>query len=181
MPVVADFDTVYTGIEKLFPLVDYLIASANFLPAVSGDQDPFRALQYMARKYGVRAPGMTLGRYGALLYWHQRFYYSPGFVVNTVDTTGAGDVFHGAFIYGLLRGWGVERILDFANAMAGLNCTRLGARGGIRKRAAAERLMGRGERHVNPAFTPRPKLRGRVIPAASAAKQAESPHGLGML
>jgi sugar/nucleoside kinase (ribokinase family) len=150
--VVADLDTAYKKVELLFPHLDYLIASAKFLPAVTGQDDPFRVLEYMAREYHIRAPGMTLGRDGALVLWQRRYLYSPGFVVETVDTTGAGDIFHGAFIYGLVAGWEMERILDFSNAMAGLNCTRLGARGGIAPRTEAERLMRRGVRHVNPNY-----------------------------
>jgi len=152
IPVVADFDTVYKRVETLFPYVDYLIASSNFLPTLTGEDDPFRVLEFMAQEYRIRAPGMTLGRDGALVYWEGEFIYSPGFVVETVDTTGAGDVFHGAFIYGLLGGWAMRRILDFANAMAGLNCTALGARGGIASLATAERLIETGSRHVNRAY-----------------------------
>jgi sulfofructose kinase len=159
--VVADLDTVYKNVETLFPYIDYLIASAHFLPTVTGRDDPFRALEYMAREYGVPAPGMTLGRDGALVYWQGRFHYSPGFVVETVDTTGAGDVFHGAFIYGLLAGWEMDRTVDFSNAMAALNCTKLGARGGIATVAEAERLMATGSRRVNPAYAAGPKARGR--------------------
>ncbi len=149
IPVVADLDTVYRNVERLFPYVDYLIASSNFLPAVTGQDDPFQVLEFMAHEYGIRAPGMTLGREGALVYWQSKFHYSPGFVVETVDTTGAGDVFHGAFIFGLLAEWEMGRILDFSNAMAGLNCTALGARGGIASRATAEKVIVSGLRHVN--------------------------------
>lgn len=163
--VVADLDTVYKKVEKLFPCIDYLIASANFLPAITGRDDPFHVLEYMAREYGVRAPGMTLGREGALMYCQGRFHYSPGFVVETLDTTGAGDVFHGAFIYGLVAGWPTDRILDFSNAMAGLNCTRLGARGGIATVAEAEKLMATGSRHVNPAYLPANRHKARKSPA----------------
>jgi sugar/nucleoside kinase (ribokinase family) len=148
----ADLDTVYKKVEQIFPLIDYLIASANFLPAVTGHNDPFRVLEYMAREYNIRMPGMTLGRDGALIYSGGKFYYSPGFVVETVDTTGAGDIFHGAFAYGLLAGWTIERVLDFSNAMAGLNCTRVGARGGIATLAEAEKLMATGARHRNPDY-----------------------------
>jgi sulfofructose kinase len=45
IPVVADFDTVYKEVERLFPFVDYLIASSNFLPAATGEADPFRVLE----------------------------------------------------------------------------------------------------------------------------------------
>ena len=47
IPVVADLDTVYKDVEKIFPLVDYLIASANFLPAVTGHNDPFRVYPWL--------------------------------------------------------------------------------------------------------------------------------------
>ncbi len=149
IPVVADLDTVYKNVERLFPLINCLIASANFLPAVTGTNDPFKVLETMAREYGIRMAGMTLGRDGALAYSEGRFYYSPGFVVETVDTTGAGDVFHGAFIYGMLRGWPLERRLEFSNAMAALNCTAVGARGGIATLQAAQKLMRTGRRHRN--------------------------------
>ena len=152
IPVLADLDTVYKKVEKLFPYIDYLIASTQFLPAVTGHADPFKVLEYMAREYRVRTPGMTLGREGALVYHGGRFCYSPGFVVETLDTTGAGDVFHGAFAYGLLEGWNIPQVLDFSNAMAALNCTALGARGGIKSRTEAEQLMATGTRHINPAY-----------------------------
>jgi sugar/nucleoside kinase (ribokinase family) len=112
---------------------------------------------------------MTLGREGALVYWQGKFHYSPGFVVEVVDTTGAGDVFHGAFIYGLLAGWEMGRMLDFANGMAGLNCTAMGARGGIATRAAAERLISAGARHVNRTYLP------RSVTAIPARKPSPSP------
>ena len=161
IPVVADLDTVYKKVEQIFPLIDYLIASANFLPAVTGHNDPFLVLEYMAREYKIRAPGMTLGRDGSLVYTGGRFYYSPGFVVETVDTTGAGDIFHGAFAYGLLQEWPIEQILDFSNAMAGLNCTRVGARGGIATRAEAEKLIATGTRHRNPDYANLPHRASR--------------------
>jgi sulfofructose kinase len=153
IPVVADLDTVYKDVETLFPHIDYLIASTHFLPAVTGRSDPYKVLSYIAREYRIPTPGMTLGRDGALVFHAGRFYYSPGFVVETVDTTGAGDVFHGAFAYALLAGWDMARVLDFANAMAALNCTELGARGGIKSRGEAEHLIATGSRHVNPEYT----------------------------
>ncbi|WP_176236392.1 carbohydrate kinase family protein [Candidatus Hakubella thermalkaliphila] len=61
----------------------------------------------------------------------QGAFWRPAYRVEVVDTTGAGDVFHGAFLHGLLRGWDLERVADFANAVAALKCTRLGGRGGI--------------------------------------------------
>ena len=115
---------------------------------------------------------MTLGRDGALVYSDGKFHYSPGFVVETVDTTGAGDIFHGAFAYGLLEGWDIERTLDFSNAMAGLNCTRVGARGGIATRADAEKLMATGARHRNPDYANPPQAGGKKPASMRAKKRA---------
>lgn len=152
IPVFADLDTVYPKVETLFPYIDYLVASVGFLPAVLGETDPSKTLPLMAGRYGIKACGMTVGKDGALLYAEGRFIYSPGFKVATVDTTGAGDAFHGALIYGVLAGWPLERALDFSNALAALNCMALGARGGIRGVAEAENLVRTGERHVNPQY-----------------------------
>jgi sulfofructose kinase len=58
-----------------------------------------------------------------------------------VDTTGAGDIFHAGFIYGLLHGWPLRRQLEFGCAAAALNCMAPGARGGIRSIMEIERLM----------------------------------------
>jgi sulfofructose kinase len=95
---------------------------------------------------------MTLGAHGALALCGGRFHYSPAFVVNCVDTTGAGDVFHGAFCYAVLQDMPLAEALDFSNAMAALNCTSLGARGGIRGLKEARDLMARGERRRHPDF-----------------------------
>jgi sulfofructose kinase len=64
--------------------------------------------------------------------------------VPVADTTGAGDIFHAGFIYGLLQGWPLDRQLDFACAAAALNCTVVGARGGIESVEEIERLINAG-------------------------------------
>ena len=55
----------------------------------------------------------------------------PAFRVKVVDTTGAGDVFHGAFIYGLLKGWSLEKTAQFSSAVSAIKCMKLGGRAGI--------------------------------------------------
>ena len=84
-----------------------------------------------------------------------RFIYSPAFVVNCVDTTGAGDVFHGAFCYAVFENMPLREALEFSNAMAALNCTALGARGGISSIEAARALIERGERRSQRDFEQR--------------------------
>jgi ribokinase len=55
----------------------------------------------------------------------------PAFQIEAVDTTGAGDVFHGGYIFGLLQGWDLERVVRFASAVAAIKCRQMGGRTGI--------------------------------------------------
>ncbi len=155
IPVTVDVDTIYHGFDKVLPNVDYLVASSEFPVQWTNERDPFKALEMMQNEYGIHFAGMTLGAYGALARVGGRFYYSPAFVVNTVDTTGAGDVFHGAFCYAVLQQMPIPEALDFSNAMAALNCTAIGARGGIRTAEDARALMARAERRSHPDFRAR--------------------------
>lgn len=146
IPVTVDVDTIYHGFDQVLPNVDYLVTSSEFPAAWTSEPDPLRALELIQEEYGMKVAAMTLGAHGALARAEGRFVYSPAFVVNCVDTTGAGDVFHGAFCYAVLRGMPMREALDLSNAMAALNCTALGARGGIRGLKEAEALMRRAER-----------------------------------
>jgi sulfofructose kinase len=155
IPVTIDVDTIYHGFEQVLPNVDYLIASSEFPHAWTGESDPFKALETIQKEYGMKVAAMTLGAHGALALEEGRFHYAPAFVVNCVDTTGAGDVFHGAFCYAVLQGMRIGDALEFSNAMAAVNCTALGARGGIRGIEEVRALMARAERRSDPEFAAR--------------------------
>lgn len=155
IPVTVDVDTIYHGFDKVLPNIDYLIASSEFPSAWTGVNDPFKALEAIQNEYGMKVAAMTLGAHGSLARCADTFYYSPAFVVNCLDTTGAGDIFHGAFCYAVLRGMGMLDALDFSNAMAALNCTALGARGGIRSVEEVRSLMARAERRSHAEFAAR--------------------------
>lgn len=163
IPVVADLDTVSPGIEDLLPFLTHLIAAREFPAKITGQKTPHACLKQLSKTYGVPTVGMTLGPEGALLFEGGSFHYSPGFEVPVVDTTGAGDVFHGAFIYGILRGWPCRRRLDFANALAAMNCTALGARGAVRTREEAEALMKSGSRIDNVIYHSSPDSPSRLL------------------
>jgi sulfofructose kinase len=155
IPVTVDVDTVYHGFDKVLPNVDYLITSSEFPVRWTGEGDPFRALIMIQEEYGMKVAAMTLGSFGSIARMDGKFCYSPAFVVNCVDTTGAGDVFHGAYCYGVLQGLSLRDTLDLSNAMAALNCTAIGARGGISDLPAAKALMARAERRTNRDFEQR--------------------------
>jgi sulfofructose kinase len=155
IPVTVDVDTVYHGFDRVLPNIDYLVASSEFPTAWTGVNDPFRALEAIQNEFGMRVAAMTLGAHGSLAREDGVFHYSPAYVVNCVDTTGAGDVFHGAFCYAVLQGMPMPEVLEFSNAMAALNCTALGARGGIRGLADVRALMAKAERRSHPDFAAR--------------------------
>lgn len=146
IPVTVDVDTIYSGFDRVLPLVDYLIASSEFPGRWTGIEDPFDALDTLQRRFGMRVAAMTLGAQGSLALMHGVFHYSPAFIVNCVDTTGAGDVFHGAFCYSVLQKMPIAEALEFSNAMAALNCMAMGARGGIGTVEDARRLIATGAR-----------------------------------
>jgi sulfofructose kinase len=152
IPVTVDVDTIYKGFDEVLPNVDYLIASSEFPERWTGEADPCKALMLIQETYGMRVAAMTLGSHGALAREGGRFHYSPAFVVSCIDTTGAGDVFHGAFCYSVVKGFSLGEALEFSNAMAALNCTALGARGGIASEADARAFAARAERRVQPEF-----------------------------
>ena len=131
---VLDVDRVRSRTRELLRLIDFCIGSETFPKDLTGESDLDSALLRAAEGF----PGFlaaTLGPAGVAFAWEGRVHRVPGFAVPAVDTTGAGDVFHGAFLYGLVQGWPLGRILPFANAAAALNCTAPGARGGLRPAA----------------------------------------------
>jgi sulfofructose kinase len=152
IPVTVDVDTIYPGFDRVLPHVDYLVASSEFPSRWTGESDPFRALTRIQDEYGMRVAAMTLGANGALARVAGGFIYSPGLVVDCVDTTGAGDVFHGAFCYAVIESMPLRDALEFSNAMAALNCTALGARGHIATVGEAKALLRRAQRCSHPEF-----------------------------
>jgi sulfofructose kinase len=147
IPVIADLDELYPGVEALLPLIDYLITSRDIPGRITGESDLRKSLPTVRERYGARFAAATLGPEGVLAYDGAQFHYAPAFRVKTVDTTGAGDIFHAGFIYGLLQGWPLQRQLEFACAAAALNCTGIGARGYIAPAEEIEGLIANGPRH----------------------------------
>jgi sulfofructose kinase len=131
--VTADIDNIYEGLPELLPLIDVLITSAEFPHRLTGISDERAALVEMKARYGCGVVGVTLGARGAMVYCEGEFVESAAFEVpgGCRDTTGAGDAFHGGFIYGLLRGEDVETCMKLGNAVAALKCRSLGGRAAL--------------------------------------------------
>ena len=152
VPVVADLDELYPGVEDLLRQVDYLIASRDFPCRLMNESNLEKALFKMQARFGSTLAAATLGEQGVLAWDGHGFLHTPAFKVPVVDTTGAGDIFHAGFIFGLLEAWPLERRLEFACAAAALNCRSVGARGGIEPLTTIEALVATGTRYPAPAF-----------------------------
>ncbi len=128
--VVMDAGSLRPRMTEFFQVVDYFVCSRDFLNAFNGElkvEEAVQQIQYLGCKWVVA----TLGEEGAIGFDGEQIYRAMAFSVPVVDTTGAGDVYHGAFVYGLLRGWQLKQIMQFANAVAALKCRQLGGRAGI--------------------------------------------------
>jgi sugar/nucleoside kinase (ribokinase family) len=165
--VTADLDEIYPGVEALIEKIDYLIVSRDFPCRLMAEDDLPTALRKMRDRYGCRLTAATLGPDGVLAWDGERFHFGAAYRVPVVDTTGAGDIFHAGFIYGLLQGWAMQRQLDFSCAAAAMNCTADGARGGIATVEAIEALMRSGERYGRPGYLPAELLEGTRAEAYS--------------
>jgi sugar/nucleoside kinase (ribokinase family) len=147
IPVVADLDGIYPGIDALLGKIDYLIVSRDFPRRLTGEANLNTALRDIQLRYNCCLTAATLGSDGVLAWDGRQFHHAAAYQVPVVDTTGAGDIFHAAFIFGLLRGWPITRQLDFSCAAAAINCKSEGARGGIQSVEAIEDLMASAPRY----------------------------------
>ncbi len=130
IPVIIDAGTMRDGVAELLPLSDYIVASETFADQISDGKGVDEALRIILT-YGPEAGVVTLGERGCAAISVDGMFEIEGFPVHAVDTTGAGDVFHGAFLFAVLQGWDLYRMCLFSNAVAAMKCRRLGGRAGI--------------------------------------------------
>lgn len=130
IPAMLDAGRVREGMIETASLCEYVVASEEFAKTLGWDGDS-GAFQKRAERIGAGIVTVTLGERGSVTYAGGRILEIPAFSVGVVDTTGAGDVFHGGYVFGLLRGWDLEKTLFFASAVAAIQCREMGGRRGI--------------------------------------------------
>jgi sulfofructose kinase len=130
VPVVADLTVSLSKCPDLFREINVLIAPRAFAAETGYAGDLPGALQAIHR-LGPETALITLGREGYMYSSTEGRGKGKAFKVAVVDTTGAGDAFHGAFAYGLARRWKIERCAEFAAAVAAIKCTKPGGRTGL--------------------------------------------------
>lgn len=135
-----DAGTILPGIEVLIELADIVIASEKFAVTYTAQSDAEEALKSLFTE-DCRFAAVTSGSAGCIGFDGQTLYHQPAFDVQVVDTTGAGDVFHGAFLYRFLEQADWQECMRFASAVSALKCTRLGGRTGIPTLSDAELFL----------------------------------------
>ena len=126
IPLIYDAEHLTDGFYEMLSACDYVVGSSEVVRTL-GLNTPEEALKRLL-SCGPRASVITLGAAGSMALTPHGFYRKPAYPVQVIDTTAAGDAFHAGFAYGVLRGWGLDKILEFSNAMGALVCRGLGGR-----------------------------------------------------
>ena len=135
----ADIERLTDGLEELLPLIDHLIVGFDFAREFTGEDEP----QNMARHLGQgRVCGaVTHGENGCWFAANGAILHQAAFKVPVVDTTGCGDVFHGAYMAGIARGENIADAMRTASACAALKAKHPGGRTGIPGREMVRKFM----------------------------------------
>ena len=142
---VMDADNYQEGIVKLLPCLDVFIASEFFYRDMFGNL-PYEEGCRKLLEAGPSTAIVTLGSRGSVgMTAQDGFFRTESFQVPVRDTTGAGDVFHGAYIVGLLEGMDAPECARFASAVSAIKCTCFGGRTGIPNRETVQRFLETGE------------------------------------
>ncbi|MBQ9974900.1 MAG: hypothetical protein IJP16_00195 [Clostridia bacterium] len=128
VPVLYDCGGLYEGVERLLALTDIMIPSQEFALGHTGKSDPEDAARELYERYSPKIVVVTQGKRGGFLYDGKTVTYYPIYPAEVVDSNGSGDVFHGAFAAGIIRGYDFEKCCHFASAVSALKCMGIGAR-----------------------------------------------------
>jgi sulfofructose kinase len=141
LTVMLDARHLGPGMGELLDLCDVVVGNERFAAEFSHSSDMKRSLVELT-KMGSRIAVITLGEEGAIALENDTLVRQPALPVDVYDTTGASEVFRGAFLYGFMQGWPLDRTLPFAAAAAALNCRHLGGVGGIPSLAEVTKAAG---------------------------------------
>ncbi len=139
--VLYDCGGLYADVEKLLALTDIMIPSEEFALAHTGCSDAESAARALYARYSPDFVVITQGKRGGILFDGKGVTAYPIFPANVVDSNGSGDVFHGAFAAGLVRGFDPSKCCHFASAVSALKCMGVGARESVPSFDTAVRFM----------------------------------------
>jgi len=128
--IMLDAGSVQEHTDNLLPLIDYPVVSRDFVTAYFGHSNYESACRELVKR-GARIAGVTMGKDGSVLADGKQTIYIPAFKVDTFDSTGAGDVYHGGFLFGIMQKWPLKAIGQFASAVAAITIEVFGSRTNI--------------------------------------------------
>ncbi|MGN0173147.1 MAG: carbohydrate kinase family protein [Acutalibacteraceae bacterium] len=126
--VLYDAGGLYDGVEELLKLTDILIPSYEFASKFTKCKSVEEAAKKLYETYNPQVVVITCGKDGGIMYDGNEIYTYPCYPAEVVDSNGAGDVFHGAFAAGVVKGFDYKKCCHFASAVSALKCTGTGAR-----------------------------------------------------
>ena len=142
MKVVLDPARPFAIIKQILPYVDVPIVPQQWAEAWMPGQ-PASAVVEALFQAGAKIAAVTLGARGSVLCWEGGTRHIPAFKVDVVDTTGAGDAYHGAFMAALLQDWEAPRMARFASAVGSMNCRAMGGRAALPTRQDVDTFLTR--------------------------------------
>jgi len=140
MKVLLDPALPYADIKPLLKYVDVPIVPEYWARDLMPDGAP-AAVAERLHDEGAEIAIVTLGERGAVAAWDGGTQAFPAFPVDVVDTTGAGDAYHGAFLYALLQDWDLPRMARFASAVGAMNCRAMGGRNALPTRHEVDQFI----------------------------------------
>lgn len=144
--VVYDASSYTKEFESFLPQIDILIASEFYYNQAFKGQGTYLENCYSVLKKGPEVVVFTLGEKGCVgVSKIDGYFEAEGYKTPVVDTLGAGDVFHGAFLFGLSKDWGIEKIAKFSNAVSAIKIGAIGGRAGIPSYKTVIKFMETGE------------------------------------
>lgn len=129
--VMFDANILFEETPRLLKNTNYLITSKSFLYDYSNYKNLNFSLKKIYDNYKPEILVATLGEKGSVAVLNDKIIHVESFKIRIKDTTGAGDVYHGAFIFGILNKWKIKDIMIFSSAVSAIKCTKLGGRAGI--------------------------------------------------
>lgn len=142
--VVIDADDFDYEIEENLDKIDIFIASETYYKGVFHDEKYEENCRATFQR-GPKVVIYTLGNRGCVGYDGKEYFELPIFKVPVVDTTCAGDVFHGGYIFGMTQGWSAKESARFASAVSAIKCTAMGGHAGLPELEMARRFMEEGK------------------------------------
>jgi sulfofructose kinase len=143
-----DADGYKPEYEEMAPLIDAFITSESYYQT----RYPKASIEDCCRSINEKGPAIvvvTLGAKGCACFSDGKFDFVPAYKVDVVDATGAGDTFHGAFIYGMLEGWRTVEIAKFASAVSAIKCLSIGGRVALPTLQMVQQFIASGGKEVD--------------------------------